>query len=178
MLTSLFLLPVLALASPALYKRDDTAIVQALTYVNHNITVVSETLDTFNKPKDAITAFKIQIQTDAVIKSVQNAASVSNASEPLNDAQSENVAAAVLQLQPNINSLLDKVVAHKPQFETALFGYSAVPVVKLSLTNAKKAADDFGAALVPRLSPAFQQVAPLIVEQIDAKFNEAIAAFS
>ena len=179
MLSSLLLLPVLALASASpLAKRDGPSIVQAVGYVDSNITAVNNTLNTFNKPKDSITAFKIQIQTSELTKSVENAASVANMSAPLSDNESYNVALAVLTLQPHINSLLDNVVAHKPQFDTALFGFSASPLVKKDLQDAKKAADDFGAALTPKLSGVYGTVAPVIVKQIDDKFDEAIAKFS
>ncbi|KAI5362709.1 Putative Cell wall mannoprotein [Septoria linicola] len=178
MLASYFLLPVLALATPSLYKRDGASITQAISYVNSNITAVNNTLNTFNKPKDSITALKIQVHTTELTKSVNSAASVANASAPLSNSEEFDVATAVLNLQPNINSLLDNVVAHKPQFGTAIFGFSASPLVKKDLQDAEKAADAFGAALTPKLSGAYQQAAPIIVQQIDAKFDEAIKQFS
>lgn len=179
MLASLFVLPVLALASASpLAKRDGPSIVQAVGYVDSNITAVNNTLNTFNKPNDSITALKIQTQTTELTKSVGNAASVANASAPLSEAESSDVAFAVLSLQPHINSLLDNVVAHKPQFDTAIFGSSASPLVVMDLQDAKKAADDFGAALTPKLSGVYQQVAPVVVKQIDDKFDEAISKFS
>ena len=71
MLASYFLLPVLAIASPAaeLYKRSGASITQAIGYIDSNITAVNNTLNTFNKPKDSITALKIQIQTTELTKS-------------------------------------------------------------------------------------------------------------
>lgn len=92
MLAALSLLPIVALASPAIVKRDDASINQAIAYINSNITQVNNTLNTFTKPKDAITALEIKLQSDALTKSVTNAASVANASEPLNDDQSLSVA--------------------------------------------------------------------------------------
>ncbi|KAF7198279.1 hypothetical protein HII31_00018, partial [Pseudocercospora fuligena] len=168
----------LALASPAIVKRDAASITQAIGYIQSNITAVNMTLNTFTKPKDSITAFKIQIQTEALTKSVQNAGNVSSASAPLSDSESFTVASAVLNLQPKINSLLDNVENHKPQFDTAIFGFSASPIVKKDLQDAQKASNDFGNALTPKLSGAYQQAAPIVIKQINDKFNEAIAKFS
>lgn len=92
MLAALTLLPVLALASPAIVKRDATSINQAIAYINSNITQVNNTLNTFTKPKDAVTALEIKVQSDDLTKSVSNAASVASASEPLDDDQSFSVA--------------------------------------------------------------------------------------
>lgn len=61
---------------------------------------------------------------------------------------------------------------------TALFGFSADPIVKVDLVNAKKGADDFGTALTPKLTATYQGAAPVIIQQIDDKFDQAIAAFS
>lgn len=94
MLAILSLLPVLALASPTIVKRDDVSINQAIGYINNNITQVNNTLNTFTKPQDSVTALIIKVQSDELTKSVNNAASVASASAPLNDDQSFNVAVA------------------------------------------------------------------------------------
>ncbi|KAF2171398.1 hypothetical protein M409DRAFT_18513 [Zasmidium cellare ATCC 36951] len=178
MLAGLVLFPLLALASPAIVKRDDASINQAIGYINGNITKVNNTLNTFTKPKDSITALIIKAESDDLTKSVNNAAAVANASAPLNDDQSFNVATAILNLQPNIYSLLDNLKAHKPQFDTAIFGFSASPLVKSTLQEAQTAADSFGDAVTPKLTATYQSAAPVIVQQIDDKFNDAIAYFS
>ncbi|KAK4506452.1 hypothetical protein PRZ48_000184 [Zasmidium cellare] len=178
MLAGLALFPLLALASPAIVKRDDASIDQAIGYISGNITKLNNTLNTFTKPKDAITALTIKSESDDLTKSVNNAATVANASAPLNDDQSFNVATAILNLEPNIFSVLDNIKAHKPQFDTAILGASASPLVKSSLQDSKKAADGFGTAITPKLTSAYQNAAPVIIKQIDDKFDDAIAYYS
>lgn len=178
MLASLFFLPALALALPSQFeKRDGASISHSIDYINGNITTLNNTLNTFNKDKDAITAFTIQIQATDVTKSVDNAASTAKMSAPLSDTESAAVAGKVLNLQPNINSLLDNLVKHKPQFDTALFGFSASPLVVNTLKQAKNASDTFGKDLTPKLSGVYQQAAPVVIMQIDEKFDQTIAKF-
>lgn len=107
MLAALSLLPLLALASPTIVKRDAASINEAIGYINSNITQVNSTLNTFTKPKDAITALKIKVQSDELTKSVSNAASVAEASEPLNDDMSFSV--ATTSKSSFISSLTDSV---------------------------------------------------------------------
>lgn len=61
---------------------------------------------------------------------------------------------------------------------TALLGFSADSLVKSTLQEAKNATDTFGADLTPKLSATYQGAAPVIIKQIDDRFDQSITTFS
>lgn len=142
---------------------------------------LNETLNGFepNILLNALQALKIQKQTDAIGDSLVDATSVAASSDPLNADDSFTVAAAVLDFQPKIFSLLDNLQRREPVFKRAILGLISVePLVYKSLQRQKQLSSAFGATVAEKLSEPFKGLAPVINGQISDAFDKAIAAFA
>jgi hypothetical protein len=171
-----------ALASPILStKRDAASIVSSISTISSDITTLNSTLNTFNQGNllNALTALKIQSQTEKVSDSLLAATSTAASSQPLNGDDSFKVAAAILDLQPKIFSLLDNLQSRKPVFDKAVLGLVGVSgQVLKSLQYQKQLSEAFGVTVAQKLAEPFKTFAPLIRGQISGAFDEAIATFS
>lgn len=180
LLTASTLLPLLAIASPVV-KRDAASITSAITQIETNINTLNTTLNGFNKGDLFAIAevLSIQKETDNLGDSITAATNAAKASAPLNDADSGTVAVAVVNLQPQIFSLLNNIQSKKPAFDSAVLGVGSVsPQVKQSLQKQKQLSGDLGKAITAKLTPTYAAFAPTINQQIADAFDKAIATFS
>jgi hypothetical protein len=166
----------LAAAAPATYKTvvaDIAAISKQLSTLNSSVTAYK------GGPADTINALTIQGQSSDLQNIIDKATKDANASPAFGDDGSNAVANAVLALEPNIFSVLDNLVAKKPNFDKpVIFGIVPSQLVLLDLKGLKTSTDKFGAATTAKLNSVFSGVAPIIIGQIDDAFNKAIAAYS
>jgi hypothetical protein len=162
-------------------KRDAQSIVAGISTISEDITTLNNTLNGFtpNNPLNTITVLKIQKQTSALSDSILAATSTAADSEPLDSDDSFTVAEAVLNLQPNIFSLLDNLQAKKPVFDKAVLGFVSVSKIVLKdLQRQKQLSAAFGVTVAEKLAEPFKSFAPLINGQIEEAFDEAIATYS
>lgn len=102
---------------------------------------------------NGLQALKIQKQTNDIGDSLVDATKVAANSDPLNADDSFTVAAAVLDFQPKIFSLLDNLERHEPVFKKAILGLISVePLVYKSLQRQKQLSAAFGSTVASRLS--------------------------
>ena len=102
----------LAAARP-LVPRDAASIDTAISNVEVQIATLNDTLDGFApyQPTAIITVLKIQSQTDKLGDAISAATQAIDASQVLDDNDSATVAEATLNLEPQIFSLLDNIMA-------------------------------------------------------------------
>lgn len=172
------LLP-LALASPV--ERSAASIVDSINTIESKITTLNNTLLTFYKDDitSALKVLTIQSQTDDLGKAIDAGASTANASPALNSADSLTVAEAVLNLQPQVISLLSNIEAHKPAFDSAVIDLvSVTPQVEQDLVNQNASTAALSNAIVAKLAAPYPTLAGSVTGPIFAKFDEAITLFS
>lgn len=181
-LFSLFAIPIATVhgASGSKTTSGTTAIISSLTTITNDLTKINDTLNGFDGGiLGTVTALQIQGDSDQLVKDINQATKVVNATDPLNDSDSLSISSAVLNLEPTIFSVLSNLVAHHSTFETALLGLlSATWLVEDDLKSQKTSTDALGAAITAKLSAEFQSIAPVIIQQIDSHFESAIKTFS
>ncbi|KAK6436623.1 hypothetical protein LTR95_007179 [Oleoguttula sp. CCFEE 5521] len=171
-------------ASPII-KRDSasdaTAIVSSLSNIVAKVTTLNNTLNTFKAkdPLNLFTALKIQKQSNDVGSATDSAISTAQASGPLDDAGSLKVALATLSLSTTLKGFLANIESKKPAFDSILLGLvSLSQTTKATLVKQKGQADQLGAVIASKLTPAYQGLAPGVQSQIDGYFDHAIAVYS
>ena len=124
------------------------------------------------------TALIIQGQTKQLGDDLQATTADVDASTPFTADESNAVASAVLNLQPQIQSLLTNIVAHKPAFATAVFFVGDLSkTVQGDLEDQRAFAGDFGRAVQAKLASPYSDFAPLITAQILGYFDDAISKY-
>jgi hypothetical protein len=156
------------------------AIISSLTTITNELTTLNKTLNGFNGGLlGTFTALQIQGQSTTVVNDINKATAVVKATSQMNDTDSLSVATAVTELQPFIYTVLDNLVAHHSVFEKAILGIlSATFLVESDLKSQKSSTDALGAAITTKLATDLQSVAPLIIQDIDSHFAQAIAVYA
>ncbi|KAL4899484.1 hypothetical protein BDW74DRAFT_110498 [Aspergillus multicolor] len=178
-LTTASPVPVLASDARQLTKRDGAAVISAVNTITESMTTLNDTVTSYKGGiLGTVTALKIEFQAIALNNDLRDAVSVTKASANFTEEESLNVSAAFLDLQPNIDSTLDNIVRKKPQIDNGLLGIGSLGfLVKANLVTERDLAASLGDEVVKRLTKTYSGIAPIINEQIQAKFEEAIAAF-
>lgn len=178
--------PLLALAALtsltsalALAPRAAQDVLNDISTIQSQTATVQRDVDNFpGGPLSALQALQIKADSDALAQTIQKAARDAVASAPFTDAESASVANAVTGLQKGVYKVLDSLVAKKKGFETAVFGASAVPIVKDTLVGLRRDTAAFGANVTTKFVPVVAKVAPLVVSNLDFHFARAVDAFS
>ncbi|KAK6429900.1 hypothetical protein LTR95_013953 [Oleoguttula sp. CCFEE 5521] len=160
---------------------DATAITSSLSNIVAKVTTLNNTLNTFKAkdPLNLITALKIQKQSNDVGTATDSAISTAQASGPLDDAGSLQVALATLSLSTTLKKFLANIETKKPAFDSVLLGLvSLSQTTKATLVKQKGQADQLGAVIASKLTPTYQGLAPGVQSQIDGYFDHAIAVYS
>ncbi|EME77296.1 uncharacterized protein MYCFIDRAFT_200605 [Pseudocercospora fijiensis CIRAD86] len=139
-----------------------------------------QTLDTmvaaFNG--DLLEAVKILQQAYVIGKQVENTTEIVEASPTLTDDTSLKVATSVLGLVPVVESLLKKIQAKKPAFQSIVIGlFDVTGLVTTTLTKQKTSTLALGHSIVTKLTGAFKTAAPAIIDQLEADFDRVIADY-
>nr|POE90589.1 hypothetical protein CFP56_60202 [Quercus suber] len=115
----------------------------------------------------------LAVQQDAVniYRQVLLGISEANASPPFGDQGSYNVSAALLGTSQTVKASLANTQSKAP-----VFG-DLSPLVLGSLYQLKQTTDDFGKAISAKLTTAYQNAAPAVIQQLDTAFNSAIVAY-
>jgi hypothetical protein len=156
------------------------AIVAGVKKITNEILTINSTLNTFNGSLiGTLTALQIQGQAQDLLSEINSTTATTNATSTLNQADSIAVTDSVTNLQPYIYSLLDNFNAHHQAFEAAVLGVaSATTLVELDLSNIKNATDALGSAIITKLIPDIQKLAPLVTSQIDFHFQRSLQVYS
>lgn len=166
-------------SAAALQARDASAVLDDISTIRSQLAVVQSDIDAFQGgPTSAIDALKIQVDSNTLDSSIDKSTSDANSSSPFTEKQSADVANAVTGLQEGIFTVLDSLVAKKTGFETAVLGGSAVPLVRMTLSDLRTDTAAFGDAVTDKLTPELAKLAPLITSNIDFHFARAVDAFS
>jgi hypothetical protein len=156
------------------------AIVAGIKNVTNDIVTINSTLNTFNGSLiGTLTALQIQGQAQDLLSGIESTTATANATSVLGQADSITVTNSVTGLQPFVYSLIDNFVARHQAFETAVLGVaSATSLVESDLTNIKNATDALGNAIISKLVPEIQKLAPLVTSEIDFHFQRALQVYS
>ncbi|GIZ49436.1 hypothetical protein CKM354_001246600 [Cercospora kikuchii] len=156
------------------------SIVDALQLVQQGIRYSDSLVYRFdgNPYTGALDAINIQESANQVGHAVEYCIAVANASPLLNDQDSGAVAVAILSLRPDVETLLKRIISKKWNFDQVVVGlFSVSKQVQQALTDQKAQTIALGNAVASKLSGAYRQAAPLLLEEFSASFDSAIAAF-
>ncbi|KAF2758695.1 hypothetical protein EJ05DRAFT_500211 [Pseudovirgaria hyperparasitica] len=157
-------------------KRDAATVGADIDTIASDVSKVQKDVDSFNG--DAFGALTIYLDSMTLDEAIKKGANDSANSAPFTEDESSTIAGKVLDLQPKVDKVLDSLIAKKDKFQTAIFGFPATPIVKMTLQTLRTDTADFGSKASAKLTPDFQEVAPIVLQEIDDKFAQAIAAFS
>ncbi|RMZ87258.1 hypothetical protein DV736_g5516, partial [Chaetothyriales sp. CBS 134916] len=165
---------------PALEPRDETSINNTITVLSNKLITLNDTVTDFTPGLlGTFTALTIAAQAEDIKNTIDHGTWVIEQSEQLNQADSLAIAGVVVGLATNVYSVLDNIVSKKWAFDEAILGIlSASFLVKDLLESLRSSTQNFGDALIPKLDASLQGVAPVVVDNIDAAFAKAIAAYS
>ncbi|KKY24420.1 putative antigenic cell wall [Diplodia seriata] len=152
---------------------------EALGAIGDNIKTTNDTLNAYSGGlKGIVQLLEIQSATSDLGDAISNATAIAKATAVLNVADSATVGQMFLQLQPQINSLLDNIKSKEPEFEKAGFGLiDVISLLRSNLEDQKDGAKDLGDATIAILDPSLTSVATPINDEIQAKFDDTIAAY-
>lgn len=156
------------------------AILAGVQDITNDMTTMNNTLNTFDGGLvGTLTALQIQGESQSLLSDINNLTATVNATAPLNQKDSVTVTNSVVGLQPYIYSLLDNLDNHHQAFETAILGVaSATSLVESDLKNLQNATMALGNAVISKLIPELQSLAPLVTYQIDFHFQRSIQLYS
>ncbi|KAH2340876.1 hypothetical protein KXW28_008613 [Aspergillus fumigatus] len=182
-----FLFPLLAataftsaIPTATITKRDATAVVEAVNSIASQMVVLNNTVTSYDGGiQGTLTALKIEVESVKLSCDLRDAISTTQASANFTNAESLTVATAFINLQPQIFSTLNNIVAKKLKFDTGLLGIGSLAfLVKGDLQQQKDLSGQLGDAVAAKLAPLYAQLAPMINKQIADAFDKAIAAYS
>jgi hypothetical protein len=159
---------------------DPDAIVAGIKNVTNDIFTINSTLNTFNGSLiGTLTALQIQGQAQGLLSGIQSTTATTNATSVLGQADLITVTNSVTGLQTSVYSLLDNFIAHHQAFKSAVLGVaSTTGLVESDLTNIKNATDALGNAIISKLIPEIQKLAPLVQSEIDFHFQRTLQVYS
>lgn len=160
--------------------RDASSIVSAMDDISTQITGLRDSLKKFDPGIiGTITALQIHTQALHLAGVIADAKYKARLSQPLDEAESAEVANGVTGLQPHVFGVLDEMIAKKDAFDKAILGVgSARILVKADLKLLRQNTAEFGEKVTEKLNPEFATLAPLLLANIDAHFREAIIVYS
>ncbi|OJD30229.1 antigenic cell wall galactomannoprotein [Diplodia corticola] len=152
---------------------------EALGTIGDNLKTTNETLNEYSGGLKGIgQLLKIQSATSDLGDAISNATAVAKATGQLSLADSATVGQQFLQLQPQINSLLDNIMSKRAEFQNAGFGLiDVISLLRSNLEEQKQESKELGDATIAILDPSLTSVATPINEEIQTKFDDAIAAY-
>jgi hypothetical protein len=148
------------------------------TTVRQDIANISTLLDELDADANAVAPGiaglprALQVQVDAVNlhKRILSGGDNAEASPPFGGG-SLSVGLDLIQLEPKISDTLQGIVD-----KNDAFGELGI-IVLSSLYQLKQDTDEFSDAIVKKLGPLEQAIAPLIIRRIETAFNNAITAY-
>lgn len=139
--------------------------------ISNDLASLNGTLNTFttNDPIGLLEALKVALQTNDIENDLTTATRTANQSSTFNETDSENIAQAVINLEPVIFSVLNNIVVHKPAIATAvLFVGDLSKTVESDLNTLRQLSAGFAAALANKLASPLNEAAAPIAAQIDS----------
>lgn len=169
-----------AIPTTTITKRDATAVVDAVNTIASQMVVLNNTVTSYDGGiLGTITALNIEVESVKLSNDLKDAISTTQAAANFTNAESLTVASAFINLEPQIFSTLNNIVAKKPQFDTGLLGIGSLAfLVKGNLQQQKDLSAQLGDAVAAKLAPLYASLAPMINQQIADAFAKAIAAYS
>jgi hypothetical protein len=151
---------------------DGAAITAALNVITSDTATLNETVASWSG--DLLGALPITVQSTSLLVDINKGTEVANDSGALNDTETLSIAVTTVDLISDTNSTLAEIVAAKPKFDKLLLG----PIIYLTLSSQKDASGKLSAAIAAKVPAAYETVAEALGAQLDAAFDEALAAYS
>ncbi|OAA59915.1 antigenic cell wall galactomannoprotein [Cordyceps fumosorosea ARSEF 2679] len=119
----------------------------------------------------------IPITTDALclLDDINEGTKTAQAAAPLSYDAALDIAQSTGTLASYVNDVIDNFVRTKPKFAKLLI---VVPIIKETLKTQRAATAKLCKAVVDKVPQELQEIAEIIVKQIDDKFAEGIKAYS
>ncbi|EME78208.1 uncharacterized protein MYCFIDRAFT_212659 [Pseudocercospora fijiensis CIRAD86] len=155
-------------------------IVPALQLVQSHVRYVNQRVVAFNgnPSTGTLDAVNINQAADDLGHAVEYATRVAQASSQLSAQDSEAVSAAVISLRPDVEGLLKNIAAKRPAFDRVVIGlFSVSKQVQTTLTDEKALTIALGNAIASKLSGAYREAAPLLLNEFSMAFDAAIGAY-
>ncbi|KAF7198071.1 hypothetical protein HII31_00427 [Pseudocercospora fuligena] len=156
------------------------SIVPALQLVQSHVRYVNSLVYPFNGNPYTGTLDSVNINqaADDLGHAVEYATRVAQASPLLDEKNSEAVAAAVIALRPDVEGLLKNIAAKRWAFDQVVVGlFSVSKQVQTTLMDQKALTAALGSAITEKLSGAYREAAPLLLNEFSMAFDTAIGAF-
>ncbi|KAL4862004.1 hypothetical protein BDV12DRAFT_179516 [Aspergillus spectabilis] len=170
--------PVLALllatstSATPLQKRDALTVLVDLYGIETDIAAISTTLDGFDGTLNgAVDVEYAEINLEDSLNQAINDAIVS---DTFTTASSTRVTSSVTNLEPDILSILDKLVDNKPGFTSA----GVVSVVLANLHSLQNLTDTLSTVIQAKVSTTDKATIASGTAEVDAAYSSAIAVFS
>ncbi|KAA8643981.1 hypothetical protein EYZ11_011261 [Aspergillus tanneri] len=178
----LYLAILLAVQGASLGSRQSgvNAIISELKTVVSDLATFNATLNSFHGGLNGtLRAVQIQGQAQTLINDINKATATVKITPSLGTTDSVVLVNNVVNLQTPIYSTINNLISHKSAFQNAVLGVgSAGFLVKSDLNNLRIATANLGNAIVQRLVPDIQKLAPLVTGEINFHITRAIQAYS
>ncbi|KXS96244.1 hypothetical protein AC578_5485 [Pseudocercospora eumusae] len=160
-------------------------IIKALNDTQTQVQTLDSMVSAFDG--DTLAAVKIQQQALVIGRQIEATTEAVEATPSLDDDTSLQVATAVLNLVPIVETLLKRIQAKKPAFQSVVIGLFDVTgqvmadlfgiQVVQTLTKQKTATLALGNSIAAKLTGAFKTAAPAIIDKLEADFDRVIADY-
>ncbi|KXT00751.1 hypothetical protein AC578_2938 [Pseudocercospora eumusae] len=156
------------------------SIVPALQLVQSHVRYVNSLVNAFdgNPYTGTLDSVNINQAADDLGHAVEYATRIADASPLLDETDSESVAAAVISLRPDVEGLLKNIAAKRWAFDRVVVGlFSVSKQVQTTLTDQKALTAALGNAIAEKLSGAYREAAPQLLNEFMMAFDTAIGAY-
>ena len=173
-------MPVTALALPQIQPRSNVSdVLDSIDTFSNDSSNIQHVLSEFTPSSNVTaTALKLQAKSNTLLKDIKTETETVKQAATLSESDSVKVGNAVVELLETVFTLLDDFVAKKSVFDKAIVNTaSASSLVEADLKKLKGATDDYDKAVASKLSGDIEELAPLLIADLDFHFTQAIHAF-
>lgn len=117
----------------------------------------------------------ITTQSLCLLHDINEGTDTAKASAPLDFDAALDIAGDTGTLANVVNDVVDNLIRTKPKFKKFLI---VVPIVKEVIVSQRKATKEFSAAVLEKIPKELADIAAILIQQIDDKFAQGIAAYS
>jgi len=181
-LFTLVLLPfALALPATRVVERADNAnaVVSAIGTISSQLVTLNTSVTNFKAGLlDLGQALDVQLQSSVLASDLQKAVTDAVTSSNFTSDESVTVGLALVNLEPQIFSVLDNIESKKTAFDEVVDVFSLSATVKSDLQQEASLSAQLGAAVQAKLVPSVASLAPPINSAIASAFAAAISVYS
>ncbi|PLB51329.1 hypothetical protein P170DRAFT_509323 [Aspergillus steynii IBT 23096] len=159
-------------STPLLTTRDASAVQSDLAKIATDLRTLTTAVNGYTGGLTA--ALQIQTKESAVEDDINKAITDTNAASAFTASESSAITAALVGLEPDIDSSLTALVSKKSLFVSA----GVVSIVQLDLNNLKTKTDSLSTALQNKATSTDKATIKSKTAELDAAFDSAIAAYA